>query len=178
MMTLDIRYIDDGFLVWIIPLMYLSHRAVNWVCTAGFAVFAFIGFYFGFLVLSLLLLYYIFLHSALPLVFYSTSLLLLSYHTVSIPCLISFAVYLLAPACLCPRHGFQCTFMTWIYQYTCAYLCSSSGFRITTRRGVLTPLDPHVQVLELERVDSPTLLKRRSPADRPEPHPFRSPTWL
>ena len=47
-------------------------------------------------------------------------------------------------------------FMIQIYQYTCAYPYSPSGFRITTRRGVLTPLDPHVQVLELEAVDSPS----------------------
>ena len=34
-------------------------------------------------------------------VFYSTSLLLLSYHTMSIPCLMSLVIYLLVPACLC-----------------------------------------------------------------------------
>jgi len=49
-MTRDIRYIDEGFLVWIIPSTYLSHKAVNWVCTAGVAVFAFIRFYIRFLV--------------------------------------------------------------------------------------------------------------------------------
>jgi len=58
-MTWNIRYIDEGFLVWIIPLTYLSHEAVNWVCTAGFAVFVFIRFLFRFSVL-LLLLYYIY----------------------------------------------------------------------------------------------------------------------
>ena len=111
-----------------------------------FAMFACIGLYFGFPILWLL--YYTCLHPALPLVFYSTSLLLLSYHTMSSSCLISIVVYLLAPACLCSRHGFQCMFMIRIYRYTCAYLCSLLGIRITTRRGVLTPLDPHVQVLE------------------------------
>ena len=45
-------------------------------------------------------------HPASPLMFYSSNLLYLSYHTMSIPCLISFVVYLLAPACLCPRHGY------------------------------------------------------------------------
>ena len=74
-------------------------------CTVGFAMFSFIGFYFRFLVL--LLLYYICLHSALPPVFYSTSLLLLSYHTMSIFYLISLTLYLLAPVCLCPRHSFH-----------------------------------------------------------------------
>jgi len=38
--------------------MYLSHEVVNGVRTIGFVIFAFIGFYFEFLVL-LLLLYYI-----------------------------------------------------------------------------------------------------------------------
>ena len=113
--------------------------------------------------------------------FYSTSLLLLSYHTMSISCLISIIVYLLAPACLCPRHSFQCMFMIRIYRYMCAYLSTPSGIRITTRRGVLTPLDPHVQVLELGTCGFSQLLirvaqlKRGSPADRPEPHPSRPP---
>ena len=35
-----------------------------------------------------------------------TSLLLLSYHTMSSSCLISIALYLLVPACWCSRHGF------------------------------------------------------------------------
>ena len=64
-----------------------------------------IGFYFGFSVLWLL--HYTCSYPAFPLVFYSTSLLLLSYHIMSFPCLISTAVYLLAPACLCLRHGFH-----------------------------------------------------------------------
>ena len=73
-----------------------------------------------------------------------------SYHLISymFPAWYRIIVSLLAPACWYSRHGFQCIFMTWIYQYTCAYLSTPSGFRITTRRGVLTPLDPHVQVLE------------------------------
>ena len=29
--TWDMRYIDEGFLIWIIPSMYLSHEAVIWV---------------------------------------------------------------------------------------------------------------------------------------------------
>jgi len=127
--------------------------------------------YFGFSVLWLL--YYICSYSVFPLVFYSTWLLLLSYHTMSNPCLIPFAVYLLAPSCLCLRHDFQCMFMTWIYRYTCAYLSTPSDFHITTRLGVLTPLDPHVQVLELGACAFSQLLirvaqlRRESPADRP-----------
>ena len=45
--------------------------------------------------------------SCLLLVFYPTCLLLLSDQTMSLPCLISCAVYLLAPVCLCLRHGFH-----------------------------------------------------------------------
>ena len=90
------------------------------------------------------LLYYSCLHFAFPLVLYSTSLLLLSYHIRSISCLISPAIYPPGSVCLCSRHSFQCMFMFQIYRYTCAYLCTPLGIRITTRRGVLTPLDPHV----------------------------------
>ena len=55
-------------------------------------------------------------------------------------------IYLLLQAC---SYDMVFMFMIRIYRYTCAYPYSPSGFRITTRRGVLTPLDPHVQVLEL-----------------------------
>ena len=86
--------------------MYLSHETVNWVWTAGFTVFAFIGFYFGFLILWLL--YYSCLHPALPLVFYSISLQLLSYYIMHVLCLLSFTISLPAPGCSCLQHGFQC----------------------------------------------------------------------
>ena len=75
-------------------------------------------------------------------------------------------------------------FMIRIYRYTCAYLSTPSGIRITTRRGVLTPLDPHVQVLKLEACGFSQLLirvaqlKRGFPADRLKPHPFRPLTRL
>jgi len=39
--TWDIRYIDEGFLVWIVPSMHLSHEAVNWACTTSFAYIRF-----------------------------------------------------------------------------------------------------------------------------------------
>ena len=68
-------------------------------------MFACIGFYFGFPVLWLL--YYTCLHPASPPVFYSISLLLLYNHTMSLPCLISYAVYLLTSACLCLRYDFH-----------------------------------------------------------------------
>ena len=53
----------------------------------------------------------------------------------SIPCLISLVIYLLASACLCSQHGFQCMIMIRFYRYTCAYLGTPSGIRITTRWG-------------------------------------------
>jgi len=111
--------------------------------------------------------------------FYLSPVLFLSYHV--FPCSISLTLYLLVPVWLCPRHDFQCIFMTWIYRYTCAYLNTPSGFRIATRRGVLTPLDPHVQVLELGACGFSQLLirvaqlKRGSLEDRPEPYPSRPP---
>ena len=71
-------------------------------------MFASIRFYFRFLILWLL--YFSCLHPALPLVFYSTSLLL-SYYIMCIPYLMSLAISLLAHVCLCTRHDFQCMFM-------------------------------------------------------------------
>jgi len=107
------------------------------------AEFASTRFYFRFLVLWSLW-YYSCLHPALSLVLHSTSLLLLSNHTMSISYLISLAIYLLAFVCLCSWHGFQYLFMIRIYRYTCAYLCTPLVIRITTCWAVLTPLDPHV----------------------------------
>ena len=46
------------------------------------------------------LLYYSCLHLSLPLMFYSTSLLPLSYYTMSIPCLISLAIYIFTCSCM------------------------------------------------------------------------------
>jgi len=65
MVIWGIGYIYESFLIWIIPSTYLSYKFVNWVCTAGFAIFTFIGFYFGFMVISLSLLCYICLHPGL-----------------------------------------------------------------------------------------------------------------
>ena len=56
----------------------------------------------GFMIIIL----YLFI-SCFLLVFYPACLLLLSNHTMSLPYLISIAVYLLAPACLCLQHGFH-----------------------------------------------------------------------
>ena len=91
------------------------------------------------------------LHPSLPLVFYSTSFL-------SNLIMIPLAIYLLAPVCLYPRHSFLCMFMIQFYRYMCAHPCTPSSIRITTCWGVLTPLDPHVQVLKLGACGFPQLL--------------------
>ena len=36
MTTWDIWYIDEDFLVWIIPLTYQSHESIIWACTTSF----------------------------------------------------------------------------------------------------------------------------------------------
>ena len=74
------------------------------------------------------LLYYSCLHPTLLRVFYSTSLLLLSYYTMRILCLISLAMSLLALVCLCSWHDFQCMFMFRIYRYTCAIYARHLAF--------------------------------------------------
>ena len=104
-----------------------------------------------------------------------------SYLTMSIPYLISLAIYLPTSVCLSSRDGFQCMFTIRIYRYTCAYLCSPLGIHITTRRRVLTPLDPYIQVSEfgacgffriLIRVAQ---LKSESPAVHLKPYLSRPP---
>jgi len=136
--------------------MYLSYKAVNWVCTASFTVFAVIGFYFRFLVLLLLLLlYYIHLYSSLPLVFYSTSLFFLSFYTMHVSCVISFTISLPAPVCLCSRHDFQC--MLFWFEFIDIHVLIPAwhlAFAIPFIWMFLSSLDPHVQISELELVDS------------------------
>jgi len=111
--------------------------------------------------------------------FHLSPAFVLLYHV--FPCSISLSLYLLSPACLGSRHGFQCMSMILIFWYTCAYLCTPLGIRITTRRGVLTPLDPYVQVSELGTCEFSQLLirvaqlMRGSPTDRLKPHPSRFP---
>jgi len=43
--TWGIRYIDEGFLIWIISSTYLSREAVNWTCTNGFSCIRYYWFY-------------------------------------------------------------------------------------------------------------------------------------
>jgi len=50
--------------------------------------------------------------------------------------------------------------MIQIYRYTCAYLRTPLGSRLTTRWGVLTPLNLHIQILELGASGFSQLLTR------------------
>jgi len=65
--------------------------------------------------------------------------------------------YLLAYTCLCSRHGFQYMLMIRFYRYTWAYLCTPSGFCLTTRLGsfIWLPWILMSRSWSLERVDSP-----------------------
>jgi len=135
MMTWDIRYIDENFLVWIIPSAYLSHEAENWGCTAGLAIFFSSGFtsnfwYYYYYIIIIILLYMF--RSWLPLVFYSTSLLFLLYYTMHVPCLISLTI----SACACmyvltTRFSIH-ALLIWIYRYTRVCPCTPFGTRIIT----------------------------------------------
>ena len=86
--------------------------------------------------------------------------------------------------CLYSQHDFQCMFMIQIYRYTCAYLRTPFGIRITTHQRVLTPLDPHVQISELRACRFSRMLirdlqlKRGSSTDRLKPYPSKPPTQL
>ena len=83
----------------------LSCCSTNLVIPLVFVTIAFFRFYFRFSVLWLL--YYTCSCPAFPLIFYSTSLLLLSSYIIHVPCFISITVYLLVPACWCSRHSFS-----------------------------------------------------------------------
>ena len=85
-----IWYIDESFLIWIIPSTYLSHEAVIWV-VCWFCHICFYWVIIQIFSLLLLLLYYLFL--VLLHVYYSTGLLLLLYCTQPVLCLILHLYY-------------------------------------------------------------------------------------
>jgi len=70
-----IWYKDEGFLIWIIPSMYLSHEAIIWVELLVLLYLLSSSFNLFLVLLLLLSLYYLFL--ALSPVYYFTDLLLL-----------------------------------------------------------------------------------------------------
>ena len=154
-MTWDIRYIDEGFLFWIIPSTYLFHEAINWVCTAGVAVFAFIRFYIDFSVYDH---YYIIVASCFItcVLFHQSLALILLYHEYFL-----FDITCYLSICFCVL-----VFTTWfsihVYDSNLSiHVCLSLtlfGIHHTTRWGVLTPLDPHVQIPELETCEFSRLL--------------------
>ena len=77
--------------------------------------------------------YYICIHPALPLVFYSTGLMLLSYYTMRISCLISLtSLCLLLYACAHDRFSIHALLIR-IYWYACAYPITPLGIYHTTR---------------------------------------------
>jgi len=93
------------------------------------------------------LLYYSCLHPALPLMFYSTSLLLLSYYTCVFPAWYHLLyIYMLPYACAHDSIFNACLWFRFID--TRVLSMHAIGICITTRWGVLTPLDPHVQFSE------------------------------
>ena len=136
-MTWDIRYINESFLIWIIPSTYLSHEVVNWVCTTGFAIFAFIGFYFKFLVFIIIILYmFTFWLTTCVLPYYYLVLIILYYACF----LFDITYYLFACSCmpvLMTRLSIHALLIR-IYRYTCAYPCTPLSIHHTTRWGVLT----------------------------------------
>ena len=122
------------------------------------AIFACIGFYFGFPVLWLL--YYTYLYPAFPFVFYSTSLLLWSYYTMHVPYLISFTISLPAPVCLCPRHDFNACLWFRFIDTRVLVPARHLAFITSLIGKFLTLLDLHIQILELEACEFSQLLIR------------------
>ena len=59
--TWDMWYINEGFLVWIIPLTYQSRESIIWACTTSFVH---IGIYrmFNIFITCLMYLSYVYLH--------------------------------------------------------------------------------------------------------------------
>ena len=94
--------------------------------------------------------------------FYSISLLLLSYHSMSSSCLMSLVIYLPAYTCLCSRHGFQ--FHDYDSVLSIHLYLSQHAIRLLYHHSpgefYLTPLDSHVQVMELGARGFPQLLIR------------------
>ena len=95
-MMWDIRYIDEGFLIWVILSMYLSYEAVIWAVLLVLSYLFLSGFY---LVFQFYYYYYyiIYIFMALPPVYYFIDLLLLPYCIQLISCLILHLYYCAQP---------------------------------------------------------------------------------
>jgi len=111
-----------------------------------FVTIVFIRFYNGFLVY--IIIYYSCLHHA----YHSYSIPPVSCSYCIISCVFSAGYRLLYLSCSCML-VLTTQFSMRVYNSNLSihvsYLCTPLGIRITTPWGVLTPLDPHVQVSEL-----------------------------
>ena len=134
-MTWDIWYIDEGFLVWTNPSIYLSHGDVNWVVPLIFPYFLSSGlisefwFYYYY--------YFICIHPGLSLVYYShwSPVLIILYHA----CSLLDITYYLSACSYMPVLTIWFSIMLFfiqIYRYTCACPCTPLGIHHTTRWGV------------------------------------------
>ena len=93
--------------------------------------------------------------------------------------------YLFAPACFCSRHGFQRMFIIRFLSIHVDVFVHAIWLLPHHSPGefYLTPLDPHVQVMELGACGFPQLLirvaqlKHGSPANRLELYPSRAPLY-
>jgi len=142
---MDLVYDDVRYMIYRWGFPYLDYSfdvLISWNrklgCTAGFILFAFIGFYFRFLsLLLLLLLYYTCIHHGSPLVCYPhwSPTLILLYHVCS---LLDITYYLSAYSCMLvlTTQFSVYALLIQIYRYTCACPCAPFGVHHTTRWGV------------------------------------------
>jgi len=139
MATSDMWYIDEGFLVWIIPLTYQSRKSIIWAFITSFIHLIFIA---CLMYLSHVYVYLCSKHRFLWI--FSDSYLSIYMYLLHSGFTIVPLIFFMLPVIVCtcmpkPHH---------LIMYTCYCLSTPTGFIICTRRGFLTTLDPHVQILE------------------------------
>ena len=97
-----------------------------------------------------------------------------------IPCVFSAGCHLLYLSCSCmlvlTTRLSMSVYDSDLSIHVC-YLCTPFGICITTRRGVLTPLDPHIQVSELWICRFSQLLQRGTTVAWIIDRPFRAPSF-
>ena len=147
MATWDMLYIDEGFLVWIIPLTYMSRKSIIWACTTSF-IHTYIYRMFNVFNTCLMYLSHIYLYLSSRhcfLCMLSDSDLLIYMYLLdfgfTVILLISFMLLVIVCTCMPKPHH--------LIMHTCDYLiCTSLCFIICTRRLHLITLNSHVQILE------------------------------
>ena len=133
-------YIDEGFLIWIIPLTYLSREPIIWACTTSF-VHKCIYHMFNLFITCLIYLLHVYVYLCSPYCFLcmlSDSDLLIYmiyYRSCKFPLCY---LLLLVPACL-DHITWSCTRVPVMHAIRLYYMCSL---------GLLTTLDSHVQILK------------------------------